>query len=118
MKMLTAVRPRNFIAQSVVWQIFYHEHPVHIKLPHKLPHLQKNNRTPDFSDARNHCKMAEWERFELSQPCDSNDLANRPLQPLEYHSVAERVGFEPTVPCGITGFQDQLLKPLGHLSVG
>ena len=42
--------------------------------------------------------MAEWERFELSQPCDSNDLANRPLQPLEYHSVAERVGFEPTVP--------------------
>ena len=31
--------------------------------------------------------------------------------------VAERVGFEPTVPCGITGFQDQLLKPLGHLSI-
>ena len=31
--------------------------------------------------------------------------------------MAERVGFEPTVPCGITGFQDQLLKPLGHLSV-
>ena len=32
--------------------------------------------------------------------------------------VAERVGFEPTVPLGITGFQDQLLKPLGHLSMG
>ena len=31
--------------------------------------------------------------------------------------LAERVGFEPTVPCGITGFQDQLLKPLGHLSI-
>ena len=31
-------------------------------------------------------------------------------------SMAERVGFEPTVPLGITGFQDQLLKPLGHLS--
>ena len=60
-----------------------------------------------------------------------NDLANRPLQPLEYFSrlnnshndisdidsVAERVGFEPTVPFGITGFQDQLLKPLGHLSL-
>ena len=30
---------------------------------------------------------------------------------------AERVGFEPTVPYGITGFQDQLLKPLGHLSI-
>ena len=31
-------------------------------------------------------------------------------------NMAERVGFEPTVPFGITGFQDQLLKPLGHLS--
>ena len=28
----------------------------------------------------------------------------------------EKVGFEPTVPFSITGFQDQLLKPLGHLS--
>ena len=31
--------------------------------------------------------------------------------------MAERVGFEPTVPLSITGFQDQLLKPLGHLSL-
>ena len=31
--------------------------------------------------------------------------------------MAERVGFEPTAPCGVTGFQDRLLKPLGHLSV-
>ena len=31
--------------------------------------------------------------------------------------MAERVGFEPTAPCGVTGFQDQLLKPLGHLSL-
>ena len=30
--------------------------------------------------------------------------------------MAERVGFEPTVHCCITGFQDRLLKPLGHLS--
>ena len=30
--------------------------------------------------------------------------------------MAERVGFEPTAPFGVTGFQDQLLKPLGHLS--
>ena len=29
----------------------------------------------------------------------------------------EKVGFEPTVPFGITGFQDQLLKPLGHPSM-
>ena len=31
--------------------------------------------------------------------------------------MAERVGFEPTVGCPITSFQDWLLKPLGHLSV-
>ena len=31
--------------------------------------------------------------------------------------TAEKVGFEPTAPCGVTGFQDQLLKPLGHLSI-
>ena len=30
--------------------------------------------------------------------------------------MAEKVGFEPTVPFDITGFQDRLLKPLGHLS--
>ena len=34
-----------------------------------------------------------------------------------YLYVAERVGFEPTAPFGVTGFQDQLLKPLGHLSI-
>ncbi len=31
-------------------------------------------------------------------------------------NLAERVGFEPTVRCRITSFQDWLLKPLGHLS--
>ena len=31
--------------------------------------------------------------------------------------MEERVGFEPTVRCCITGFQDWLLKPLGHLSI-
>ena len=34
-----------------------------------------------------------------------------------YEMLAERVGFEPTVHCCITSFQDWLLKPLGHLSV-
>ena len=33
------------------------------------------------------------------------------------YNMAERVGFEPTVRCRITGFQDRLLKPLGHLSL-
>ena len=27
------------------------------------------------------------------------------------------MGFEPMAPCGVTGFQDQLLKPLGHPSI-
>ena len=65
-----------------------------------------------------------WRRRWDSNPCgpkmNPNGLANRPLQPLEYFSslpMAERVGFEPTAPCGVTGFQDQLLKPLGHLSM-
>ena len=31
--------------------------------------------------------------------------------------ATEKVGFEPTAPFGVTGFQDQLLKPLGHLSM-
>ena len=30
--------------------------------------------------------------------------------------LTEKVGFEPTAPYGVTGFQDRLLKPLGHLS--
>ena len=30
--------------------------------------------------------------------------------------MAEGVGFEPTAPFGVTDFQDQLLKPLGHPS--
>jgi hypothetical protein len=31
--------------------------------------------------------------------------------------LAEREGFEPPAPFGVTGFQDQLHKPLGHLSL-
>ena len=84
--------------------------------------------------------MAEKMGFEPMRPLTNpNGLANRPLQPLEYFSrlnidinylqtsgrltvviepsMAERVGFEPTAPFGVTGFQDQLLKPLGHLSI-
>ena len=70
--------------------------------------------------------LAECERFELSRaPYTPTPLAAEPLRPLGYHSesknnmresVAERVGFEPTARCRVTGFQDQLLKPLGHLS--
>ena len=58
-----------------------------------------------------------WTLAPITRP---TPWAGAPLQPLEYFSkyktMAERVGFEPTVPCGITSFQDWLLKPLGHLS--
>ena len=64
--------------------------------------------------------LAEKEGFEpsrrLSQP---TPLAGEPLTAtwvLLRILVAEREGFEPPVPFGITGFQDQLHKPLGHLS--
>ena len=82
-----------------------------------------------------HRDVAEMERFELSRRfTHPTPLAGEPLRPTWVHlrikhifillprhpacseKMAEKVGFEPTVPFGITGFQDQLLKPLGHLS--
>ena len=61
------------------------------------------------------------ERIRTSAPVTQpNDLANRPLQPLEYHSIiymAERVGFEPTHLLQPTGFQDRTLQPLEYLSI-
>ena len=65
--------------------------------------------------------LAEKQGFEPWRPfADPTPLAGEPLRPLGYFSnmmLAEREGFEPPVPCGITGFQDRRLKPLGHLSV-
>ena len=75
---------------------------------------------------RNHpIGLAEKEGFEPSrQLSHPTPLAGEPLRPLGYFStayksmnLAEREGFEPPVPCDITGFQDQRLKPLGHLSL-
>ncbi len=68
--------------------------------------------------------MARKEGFEPSHRLpQSTPLAGEPLEPLgyfrmvdRYKIVAEREGFEPPVPFGITGFQDQRHKPLGHLS--
>ena len=73
---------------------------------------------------------AQMERFELSHRLSqSTPLAGEPLEPLGYiclcgltslvaqAKLAEREGFEPPVPFDITGFQDQRLKPLGHLSI-
>ena len=66
--------------------------------------------------------MAEKEGFEPSrQLSHPTPLAGEPLRPLGYFSMpdglAEREGFEPPVPFDITGFQDQRLQPLGHLSL-
>ena len=44
-------------------------------------------------------------------------LYHRYLYYIKYLYQTEKVGFEPTAPFGVTGFQDQLLKPLGHLSI-
>ena len=64
--------------------------------------------------------MAEKPGFEPGRPStDPTPLAGEPLRPLGYFSMsrlAEREGFEPPVPFGITGFQDQRLQPLGHRS--
>ena len=66
--------------------------------------------------------MAEKVGFEPTHGfTPSTPLAGEPLRPLGYFSIAydilaEREGFEPPVPFGITGFQDQRLQPLGHLS--
>ena len=69
--------------------------------------------------------LAEKEGFEPSrQSPQPTPLAGEPLTAtwvlLRKYArlmLAERVGFEPTVPLSITGFQDRLLKPLGHLSL-
>ena len=64
--------------------------------------------------------LAEKPGFEPGRPLtEPTPLAGEPLRPLGYFSVsrlAEREGFEPPVPFGITGFQDQRLQPLGHRS--
>ena len=45
------------------------------------------------------------------------DLYETHLEDLRSCEVAERVGFEPTVPeTGTNGFRDRRLQPLGHLS--
>ena len=48
-------------------------------------------------------------------------FAEHALRQTENNSLSaratEKVGFEPTAPFGVTGFQDRLLKPLGHLSI-
>ena len=56
--------------------------------------------------------------YTLSRGAPSANLGTTPCynRIKEISNLAERIGFEPTVPFDITGFQDQLHKPLGHLS--
>ena len=56
-------------------------------------------------------------RLRLGRPFESRLFVNKKVPPDGgTFLLAERVGFEPTVGCPITSFQDWLLKPLGHLS--
>ena len=56
-------------------------------------------------------------RLRLGRPFESRLFVNKKAPPDGgTFLLAERVGFEPTVGCPITSFQDWLLKPLGHLS--
>ena len=63
-------------------------------------------------------KNTEKEGFEPSHRFHRpTPFPGEPLQPLGYFSKkTEGVGFEPTAPFEDTGFQDRLLKPLGHPS--
>ena len=65
---------------------------------------------------------AAFTTYSLSRRAPSTTWVH--LQMLSHQSlskiskkITQRVGFEPTVPFEITGFQDQLLKPLGHLCI-
>ncbi len=53
----------------------------------------------------------------FASPAMSAECIKKMLRICPPPDKTEKVGFEPTVPFGITGFQDQLLKPLGHLSL-
>ena len=54
------------------------------------------------------------EGFEPSKRCGLSALC-LPISPEEL--MAGVAGFEPTDVCGVAGFQDQFLKPLGHLTI-
>ncbi len=47
--------------------------------------IRKNDRASEIQCPVS-CELAEWRGFEPPLGCPTNDLANRPLQPLEYHS--------------------------------
>ena len=90
-----------------------------IKIPHLFHSLfqpiQKALKPLSFK------ALAEKEGFEPSHRLSqSTPLAGEPLTAtwvFLHIKLAEREGFEPPVPFGITGFQDQRHQPLGHLSL-
>jgi hypothetical protein len=59
------------------------------------------------------CNRLAGDRLQPTRP----SLHNQHMLFLNPSSLAEGVGFEPTAPCRVTGFQDRLLKPLGHPSL-
>ncbi len=59
-----------------------------------------------------------WKRqFERREKSEKNKKTRQSSFKYCRFFLAESVGFEPTVPFGITSFQDWLLKPLGQLSM-
>ncbi len=54
--------------------------------------------------------------YSLSRGAPSASWVSLRIKERYRRKMAERVGFEPTAHCCVTGFQDRLLKPLGHLS--
>ncbi len=84
--------------------------------------LLTHNKNPKGFTPSDFYEMAEKVGFEPTHRyTQSTPLAGEPLIAtwvlLQYSSLAEREGFEPPVPRSITGFQDRLHKPLGHLSI-
>ena len=55
-------------------------------------------------------------RLRPGRPFESHSLRPKKDTPKRAFFLAERMGFEPMADCSVTGFQDRLLKPLGHLS--
>ena len=71
--------------------------------------LQNQRRNRDLNPGAGSPDLLPFQGSPFSLLGISPRLTHKPYK-------AEKVGFEPTVPFRITGFQDRLFKPLRHLS--
>ena len=100
-------------------------------LQNRYPLKAQKEKTKKLSLERDWRPDSVWRRRRDLNPragFPTYSLSRGAPSPLGYFSIgeyiknindwlAERKRFELLVPCGITGFQDQLHKPLGHLSI-